>query len=139
MAAWALLAIAPGVFSADTPRDWQSGTLVDTEKQEVRQGSTKTTNTEGTAKDKGKKNDYSQHKTTTTTENNDTFQVYTIQGDTKTYVARERLLFPWSKPASVTVGDKLKYAVQKNALYILDDDGKQHKAGISKVSLNSSH
>lgn len=139
MAAWALLAIAPCVFSADTPRDWQSGTLVDTEKQEVRQSTTKTTNTEGTAKDKGKKTDYSQHKTTTTTDNNDTFQVYTIQGDTKTYVARERLLFPWSKPASVTVGDKLKYAVQKNTLYILDDDGKQHKAGISKVSLNASH
>jgi hypothetical protein len=139
MAAWALLAIAPGVFSADTPRDWQSGMLLDTEKQEVRQGTTKTTNTEGTAKDKGKKTDYSQHKTTTTTENNDTFQVYTIQGETKTYVARERLLFPWSKPASVTVGDKVKYAVQKNTLYILDEDGKQHKAGVSKVSLNSSH
>ena len=77
--------------------------------------------------------------TTTTTDDYDTFQVYTIQGGTKTYVARERLLFPWSKPANVTIGDKVKYSVQKNTLYVLDEDGKQHKAGIVKVSLNTSH
>jgi hypothetical protein len=125
---------------ADTSRDWQSGTLLETEKQQVRQGSTKTSNTDGTIKDKGNnKADYSQTTTSTTTEDYDTFQVYTIQGDTKTYIARERLLFPWSKPANVAVGEKLKYAVQKHTLYLLDDDGKQHKAGISKVSMNQAH
>ncbi|MBV8830468.1 MAG: hypothetical protein JO108_14680 [Acidobacteriaceae bacterium] len=129
--------LAVGAFSADTSRNWQPGTLLETEKQQVPQGSTKTSNTEGTAKDKGNKTDYSQTTTSTTTQDYDNFQVYTIRGDNKTYVARERLLFPWSKPANVTVGEKVKYAISKHTLYLLDDDGKQHKAGISKVSVNA--
>lgn len=130
-----LLAVTLCAGASDSPREWKSGTLLETEKQEVRTGSTKRTNSDGTIKDKGNKADYSETTTSTTTEDHDTFQVYTIQGDTKTYIARERLLFPWSKPANVTVGEKVKYVVQKNTLYLLDDDGKQHKAGISKVSM----
>jgi hypothetical protein len=140
IAALSVLFLAAVYLSAaDAPRDWKSGTLLESEKQEVPQGSTKTSNTEGTVKNKNTKADYSQTTTTTTTENYDTFQVYTIHGDAKTYIARERLLFPWSKPANVTVGDKIKYSVQKNTLFLLDDDGKQHKAGISKVKLNQPH
>lgn len=123
-------------WGADSSREWKSGTLLETEKQEVRTGSTKTTNSDGTIKEKGKKADYSQTTTSTTTDDYDTFQVYTIQGDGKTYIARERLLFPWSKPANLSVGEKVNYVVQKNTLYLLDDDGKQHKAGISKVRMN---
>jgi hypothetical protein len=132
-----LLLIAPGAFAADNSHHWQSGTLLESEKQQVRQGTTRTTNTEGSAKNKGNKTDYSQTTTSTSSDDYDNFQVYTIEGDAKTYIARERLLFPWSKPASVTVGEKVKYAVKKNTLYLLDDDGKQHKAGISKVSVNA--
>jgi hypothetical protein len=126
-------------FGADNARNWQSGMLLETEKEQVRQGTTKVRNTEGTAKDKGKKTDYSQTTTSTTTEDYDTFQLYKIQGDNRTYLARERLLFPWSKPASVTVGEKVRYTVEKNTLYLLDEDGKQHKAGIRKVSMNEAH
>jgi hypothetical protein len=136
LAVSALLFAALNSFGADSAREWQSGTLLETEKQQVHQGSTTTKNTDGTVKDKGKKADYSQTTTSHTNEDYDTFQVYTIQGDTRTYIAREKLLFPWSKPANVTVGDKLKYSVQKNTLYLLDEDGKQHKAGISKVTMN---
>src|SRR5690349_1038412 len=80
-------------WGADNSRDWKSGTLLETEKQQVRTGSTKRTNSDGTVKDKdkGKKADYSQTTTSTTTDEYDTFQVYTIQGDGKTYIARERL------------------------------------------------
>jgi hypothetical protein len=131
-----LVAMALCAWGADSSREWKSGILLETEKQEVRTGSTKTSNSDGTVKDKGKKADYSQTTTSTTTDNYDTFQVYTIQGDTKTYMARERLLFPWSKPANLTVGEKVKYFVQKNTIYLLDEDGKQHKAGISKVRVN---
>lgn len=130
-----LVGIALCARGADKLGEWKSGTLLETEKQEVRTGSTKTTNSDGSIKDKGKKADYSQTTTSTTTDNHDTFQVYTIQGETKTYIARERLLFPWSKPANVTVGEKVKYLVKRDTLYLLDEDGKQHKAGISKVSM----
>src|SRR3954463_13390722 len=131
-----LLALALCTWGADTPREWKSGTLFEMEKEQVRTGSTKRTNKDATVKDKGKKGEYSETTTSTKTDEYDTFQVYTIQGDSKTYIARERLLFPWSKPANVSVGEKVKYVVQKNTLYLLDDDGKQHKAGISKVSMN---
>ena len=137
IAIYLLFFAALSTFGAENSRNWQSGTLLEVEKEQVPQSTTKTSNTEGTAKNKGNKTDYSQTTTSTTTQDYDTFQVYTIEGDSKTYVAREKLMFPWSKPANVAVGEKVKYAVEKNKLYLLDDDGKQHKAGISKASGNS--
>lgn len=101
-----LVAIALCAWGANHSRDWKSGILLEAEKQEVHTGSTKTTNSNGTIKDKGNKTDYSQTTTSTTTDDNDTFQFYTIQGDTKTYMARERLPFLWSKPANVTLERK---------------------------------
>jgi len=123
---------------AATARDWQTGTLTDTEQQKVKEGSTTVANTDGNVKNKGNnKAKYSENTTYTTTDNIDTYQVYTIRGAHKTYIAREKLLFPWSKPANITVGENVKYVVEKNKLIILDDDGKEHKAGISKVSVNT--
>jgi hypothetical protein len=132
-----LLLTVPRTHGAAGSRNWQSGTLLETEKVEVKQGTTKTTQTDGTAKDRGKKTDYSQNTTSTTSDDVDTFQVYTIQDEKKTYVAREKLLFPWSKPANISVGEKVKFTVEKNTLFLLDDDGKQHKAGVSKVTMNT--
>src|SRR5215813_10472404 len=135
---WILIMILIGgtvMFGAT--RQWQSGKLLDTEQQKVKEGSTTTYNTDGQAKDKKNgKTDYSQNTTATTTDNIDTYEVYTIQGADKTYIAREKLLFPWSKPANVTVGADVKYAIDGRKLYILDDDQKEHKASIVKTSLN---
>jgi hypothetical protein len=132
LAACVLSLTASSVFSADNSRKWQFGTLLETEKQRVLEGSTERSHSERN----GDWNDGSRDRTSTTTDNYDNFQVYTIRGDRITYVVRERLLFPWSKPASVTVGAKLKFAVEKNTVYLLGDDGKQHKAGLSKASMN---
>lgn len=125
------------VQAANKPLNWQSGILLETEKEQVLQGTTKTTNTDITSKNKGSKTDISGDQTTTTTDDYDTFQVYTIQTDTVTYKAKEKLLFPWSKPANVDVGSKVKFAIEKNTLYLVDTDGKQHKAGISKAVAKS--
>ena len=131
----ALASVSTLVFGAT--RQWQSGKLIDTEQQKVKEGSTTTYNTDGQAKTKSNgKTDYSQNTTATTTDDVDTYEVYTIQGADKTYVAREKLLFPWSKPANVTVGADVKYAIDGRKLYILDDDQKEHKASIVKTSLN---
>ncbi len=132
-----LLAAAPYVSAAATARDWQSGMLAEVEQEKIREGSTRHTTTDGSAKDRGNKTDYSQNSTTTTTDNIETYQVYTIESDKKIYVAREHLLFPWSKPADVTVGDSVKFAVEKGKLYILDDSGKEHKASIVKVRMKT--
>lgn len=132
----ALFAAGTIVWAA-AARNWQSGTLIETEQSKVREGSTKNSNTEGTAKNRGDKTDYSQNTTTTTTDNYETYQTYTIKGAEKTYLAREHLLFPWSKPANVAVGGTVKFAVDKSKLYLLDEDGKEHKATVVKVSLNA--
>ena len=117
-------------------RQWQSGKLLDTERQKVTEGSTTHYNTDSQKKNQNGKTNYSQNTTATTTDNTDTYEVYTIQGPAKTYVAREKLLFPWSKPANVTVGAELKFVIDDRKLIILDEDQKEHKASIVKTSLN---
>ncbi len=118
-------------------RQWHNGKLLDTEQQKVKEGSVTTYNTDGQAKPKNNgKTDYSQITTANTTDNIETYEVYTIQGPDKTYIAREKLLFPWSKPANVTVGDHVKFAVEGRRLYIMDEDQKEHKASIVKTSLS---
>jgi hypothetical protein len=114
---------------------WQTGKLTDTEKQEVPTGSTTTYNTDAQAKN-GK---YSKNTTAHTTDNTDTYQVFTIETPTKTYIVREKLNFPWSKPANIALGEQVKFTVQGNRLTILDDDQKQHKTSVVKASVTQSH
>ena len=114
---------------------WHTGKLMDTEKQEVPTGSTTHYNTDAQAKN-GK---YSQNSTAHTTEDTDTYQVFTIQTPTKTYVVRQKLNFPWSKPANISLGEEVKFMIQGNKMTILDDDQKQQKATVVKASVTQSH
>src|ERR1700761_3905998 len=114
---------------------WHTGKLMDSEKQEVPTGSTTTYNTDSQAKS-GK---YSQNPPANKVENTDTYQVFTIQTPTKTYVVRQKLNFPWSKPANITLGEQVKFTVSGNKMTILDDDNKVQKATIVKSSLTQSH
>ena len=132
-----LLLLAVPAFAATAARDWHTGMLMETEQEKIPSGSISHSNADVTAKDKGDKTQYSGNRTTTTTQDYDTFQIYTVEGNGKVYTAKEQLLFPWSKPANVTVGEKVKYVVDKNRMYLLDDDGKEHKAKITKVKMKS--
>ena len=114
---------------------WQTGKLMDTEKQEVNTGSMTTYNSDA----KARNGRYSENGTAHTVDDTDTYQVYTIQTPTRTYIAREKLNFPWSKPANITLGEEIKFTVQGNKLTILDDDQKQHKASIVKASVTQPH
>ena len=84
---------------------------MDTEKQEVPSGSTTTYNS---GYDKNK--DGSKNGTAHTTQDTDTYQVFTIQTPTKTYVVREKLNFPWSKPANIALGEDVKFTIQGNKI-----------------------
>jgi hypothetical protein len=131
----AILLCSTMAFAA--ARNWQSGKLLDTEQQKITDGSTTHYNTDAQKKTNSKgKTNYSENTTATTTDNTDTYEVYTIEGPEKTYIAREKLLFPWSKPANVAVGAELKYVIDGRKLIILDEDQKEHKASIVKTSLN---
>jgi hypothetical protein len=126
---------AATLVAAAPPRHWKSAVLTSMEQQKVNEGSTSTTNRDGQVKDKGNKTDYSSNSTTTTSDNIETYQMYTIESDKVVYVASEHLLFPWSKPANVNVGENVKYVVEKGKIIILDDDNKEHKATIVKTSM----
>jgi hypothetical protein len=127
--------LSAATIVAAAPRHWKSGVLTSMEQQKVNEGSTTTTNRDGQVKDKGNKTDYSSNSTTTTSDNIETYQMYTIESDKVVYIASEHLLFPWSKPANVNVGEHLKYVVEKGKIIILDDDNKEHKATITKTSM----
>lgn len=114
---------------------WQTGKLMDTEKQEVPTGSTTHYNTDA----KANNGRYSQNSTAHTTDDTDTYQVFTIQTHTKTYIVRQKLNFPWSKPANIALGEEVKFTVQGNKMTILDDDQKQQKATIVKASVTQAH
>jgi hypothetical protein len=63
------------------------------------------------------------------------FETFLIEGDKYTYVAQERLQRKWSKPANLTVNGPVKYAVEKQTLFVVDEDGKEHEMEIVKKIL----
>jgi hypothetical protein len=122
-------------FAVADDHNWQTGTLTATEKQRVPAGSTVTTTTDGSAKNHGNNTDYSQDSTTTKSKDYDTYQLFTIESGNTVYVASEHLFFPWSKPANLTLGKPVKFAVENDSMYILDSSDKQHKLSVVKTSL----
>ena len=113
--------------------NWHTGKLTDTEKQEVPSGSSTTTYNQD-------RNRYGNRSGTVhTTDDTDTYQVFTIETHTKTYIVRQKLNFPWSKPANITLGEDVKFTITGNKMTILDDDNKQQKATIVKSSLTQHH
>jgi hypothetical protein len=73
---------------------WHTGKLMDTERQEVPAGSTTTYNTDAQARNGG----YSRNTTAHTTDDTDTYQVFTIETPTKTYIVRESSTSPGRNP-----------------------------------------
>jgi hypothetical protein len=113
-------------------RDWQEGVLLSVEKTKELDSSTTTTDTEGKVKQGDK---YSEQSTATKTQNYDYYAIYAVQAGNIVYTARQHLLFSFSKPANIALGEKLKYAVEKDKLYMLDDDGKEFSAKIVKKAM----
>jgi hypothetical protein len=136
------LAICLSSVVAATAADnlkWLHGTLTSTERQRIKEGSTTTHSTDGSAKDRGNKTDYSSTTTTTKSDDFENYQVYTIESGNVVYVASEHLLFPWSKPADIELGQPVQFAVKGGKMIILDTSGKQHKATVTKTSLKSAN
>jgi hypothetical protein len=133
----ALVICLSGAVSAPAADNikWQHGTLTSTERQKIKEGSTITHNTDGSAKDRGNKTDYSSTTTTTKSDDYENYQVYTIESGNVVYVASEHLLFPWSKPADIELGQPVQFTVKSGKMIILDTSGKQHKATVTKTSL----
>ena len=120
-------------------RDWQSGRLLSMEKTRELESTTTTTDTEGKVKSGNKGDKYSEQSRATETPNYENYVTYTVEAGDFTYTAKQHLLFPWSKPANLAVGGNLKYAVVKDKLYLVDDDGKESSAKIIKKAVKGAH
>jgi hypothetical protein len=57
---------------------------------------------------------------------------------TNTYIWTGDLGWRWSKAANVTLNGRVRYAVEKRKLYVMDDEGKEHEIEIIKKTLRSS-
>jgi len=124
----ALVPSQPGM-AADKVRDWQTGRLLDSERNRYFAGTVGSATT-GIQ--------YPNLPTTTNTSQNASYRVYetfVIEGDQYVYQAQERLHWKWSKPANLTVNGPVKYTVEKQKLFVLDEDGKQHEMEIVKKIL----
>jgi hypothetical protein len=60
------------------------------------------------------------------------YQYYVIEGPELTYVCCQHLIWRWSKPADLIVNTPVKFAISKNDLFILDQQGKEYKTKIVK-------
>jgi|SRR6516164_10237589 hypothetical protein len=61
-------------------------------------------------------------------------EAYTIETETHVYVAR-RLKWRWAHPPNLAVGGSVKFSIEKNSLYLLDDVGEKHKMRLVETSL----
>lgn len=111
--------------------------MLSVEKTRERESTTTTTNAEGNVKSGDNGDKYSGQSTTTQTPNSDNYVTYAVEAGNVVYTAKQHLLFPWSKPANVSLREKFKFAVQKDKLYMLDDDGKESSAKIIKQAVTS--
>jgi len=129
-----LLVLLPAIilFAAQKQRDWQTGKVVDSERNRYFAGTIGNSNTTGTAQANGNYGTYQGSTNTSQTAVYRVYETFIIEGETYAYVAQERLRWRWSKPANLTVNGPVKYAIEKRRLYVIDEDGKEHEMEIVK-------
>jgi hypothetical protein len=112
----------PAAHTAPKPavqRNWETGKLIDTQQSRALAG-------------------FTGNKTSFGVYGNVAYRVtqnYMIEGPKYTYFCEEPIRWRWSKPANLTVNGPVQYAVDKNKLYVLDEDSKEHTLKIMRKEL----
>ncbi len=116
---------------AEKKRDWQTGTVLDSDRARNYAGSVATGSASGSAYG----DQVYGNTSSTSVAIYKTYQTYVIESGKFVYVANERLRWKWSKPANLTVNGPVRFAIEKNKIYILGEDEKEHEAEIVKKIL----
>jgi hypothetical protein len=111
---------------AEKQRDWQTGKVLDTERNRYFAGTYNSGSSSGTV-DGGT---YQGHSSGSSVAVYRIYATYVIESDKYVYQTEERLHWRWSKPAQVIVNTPVKFAAEKRKLYIVDDEGKEHETKI---------
>ncbi len=61
------------------------------------------------------------------------YEPFLIEGPASAYFARQGLRWEWSKPAQLKPNGTVKFAVDGDRLYVIDDAGKEHRMEITKT------
>lgn len=130
-----LLAFPYVATSAEKQRDWQTGKVLDTERNRYFAGTVGNASTTGTAQTSGDNGTYQGSTSSSQIAVYRVYETFLIEGETHAYLAQERLRWKWSKPANLTVNGPVKFAVEKRKLFVIDEDGKEHEMEIVKKVL----
>lgn len=114
-----LLCFCTLALAKDNPREWKSGTLVDV-------------TMEKNSKLIGAMNGANGNFSRGITQRRDDSTYYYIDAGDLTYIAKRTLTHHHDKQLNVTVNAPVKYAISGNDLYLLDEDGKEHKLSIEE-------
>jgi len=58
-----------------------------------------------------------------------------IEGETHVYTSQQKLPWPWSKPANISINGPVKFRVEREKLFVVDEDGREHTLIITKKVL----
>lgn len=121
--------------AAEKQRDWQTGTVLDSQRSRYFAGTVGNASPTGTSQTSGNSGTYQGNTNSSQTAVYRVFETFLIEGETYAYLAQERLRWRWSKPANVIVNAPVKYVVEKRKLFVMDEDGKEHEMEIVKKIL----
>jgi hypothetical protein len=139
-----IVLIAATAAMAAKPLNWQTGKVLDTERNRYFAGTIASSSSSGSATTTGTTTANGDMTTGTATTNGTAwgthsstavYRVYetlVIEGEDYVYVANERLRWRWSHSANLAVNGPVKYAVVGRKLIVIDDDGKEHTMEIIK-------
>lgn len=65
------------------------------------------------------------------------YQTYVIEAGQYVYMCQQRLRGRRSKPVVLTVNGPVQFAIEKDSLYIKDEDGREHETKIVKKILKT--
>jgi PEGA domain len=126
LAAGLIVAVLTCVATAkDKEHEWKDGLLIDATSES--RSYTYSTPVTGQVSDSGQVNLYGG-----TQSGRVEIWTYAIDDGTFVWVATRDLRLRWDKPFKTTVNKPLKFAVEKSDVYVLDEDGKEHKLELKK-------
>jgi hypothetical protein len=126
---------------------WQTGKVLDTQKNRYFAGTFNNSNSYGTVQENATGNTFGN--TTNSTASGlyygsssgssvaiyRVYENYVIDGGSEVYLVEERLRWRWSQPALLTVNGPVKFYIKSRKFHLLDNSGKEHTAVIVKQTL----
>ncbi|MGA3027141.1 MAG: hypothetical protein ABSF98_20475 [Bryobacteraceae bacterium] len=116
------LSLSPQAF-ARKARDWQTGTVLDPQRSPYFTASTNDPPYGGAT-------DVPLMKV---------YEPFLVEGGAAAYFAREGQRWEWQKPANLKPGDSVQFAVVGRKMFVIDDNGKEHRMEITKQAPRAAH